>query len=189
MKFFLSNNRTKITLFLLLLTLQPKKLPFFGRVFNITQYKSILYETTVNFQLHERRRTLSEIPDAPHRRVPRKCPRSGFRPLCRHHLFLRRIRSESAGPFCGIRHQGTFRTPFERSPAYDPRGAGHLRRRRQHLRPDQENAGAGAVESHPRQDQGRHALHRPAATSAARRSAPPTTCPSSNRNRSRLSGP
>ena len=30
---------------------------------------------------------------------------------------------------------------------------------------------------------------RPAATSAARRSAPPTTCPSSNRNRSRLSGP
>ena len=28
-----------------------------------------------------------------------------------------------------------------------------------------------------------------AATSAARRSAPPTTCPSSNRNRSRLSGP
>ena len=35
--------------------------------------------------------------------------------------------AKSAGPFCGIRHQGTFRTPFEKIPAYDPRGAGHLR--------------------------------------------------------------
>ena len=100
--------------------------------------------------------------------------------------------AKRAGPFCGIRHQGTFRTPFERSPAYDPRGTGHLRRRRQHLRPDQENAGAGAVESHPRQDQGRHALHRLVGRQQRLLPddlAPPTTCPSSNRNRSRLSGP
>ena len=75
-------------------------------------------------------------------------------PMPRIGEFLCRLRAARAGAFLGIRHPRPLGAPRRRSRGDDPPCRSDLRRRRQHLRAGQKDAGAGADAGDPQPGEG-----------------------------------